>query len=98
MPQATKEDLLWARSGKKKIIGVSWSGSPSRDRIPRTKRRGMELLEVWKDWKLRQGWTVLGTKTGGCYRAYPPGVEPGLMSRAEFIVLRAFDPETMQSL
>lgn len=93
MPQSTKEDLLWKLSGRAKFSGLTWTGpDKARDRLV-TLTRGAELMEVWRRWKIRQGWTVTGSRAMRAMSAYPPGVEPGLLKDAEHIVLRTFDPK-----
>lgn len=89
MPQSTPEDLLWARSGTRPIHAVRWTDS--RARIVRTKKRGHELLMVWKKWKERQGWQVRGNTAGGYVAESPEGVQ-------EAAALRSYCPETLAEL
>jgi hypothetical protein len=72
MPQSTLEDLAWARSSGKPIHAVRWSLNQAR--IVRTKKRGHELLRVWKLWKERQGWTVRGAIGAGYVAESPEGL------------------------
>lgn len=94
MPQATSEDLLWARTGKKPIVGVTWTNpepgaTQARDRIVKSIARGERLMKLWKEWKERHGWTVTGSLSYG-YRATLDGGKP------EVITVRRYDPETME--
>ena len=89
MPQATNEDLAWARSGTKPIHAVRWSTNKAR--IVQTKKRGHELLRIWKSWKERQGWRVRGN-TGDGYVAESPA---GLLEAA---ALRTYDPVTLEQI
>lgn len=41
----------------------------------KTKKRGTELMNVWKRWYERCGWTVVRSRAGG-YLAFPPGQGP----------------------
>ena len=89
MPRTREEDLIWARSGTRPIHAVRWTLNQAR--IVRTKKRGNELLMVWKRWKERQGWTVRGSSGNG-YIAYGPSGE------REAAALRSYSPETLQQL
>lgn len=89
MPQSTKDDLLWARSGTRPIHAVRWTDS--RARIVRTKKRGHELLMVWKKWKERQGWKVRGSAGSGYVAESPAGV-------LEAAALRSYNPATLEQL
>ncbi len=71
MRRRTAEDLAWARTGKKPIHAVRWTDSQAR--IVPTKKRGHELLMVWKKWKQRQGWIVMGNASGGFIATSPAG-------------------------
>lgn len=89
MPHTTEEDLIWARSGTKPIHAVRWSTNQAR--IVKTKKRGHELLLVWKKWKLRQGWQVLGSSAGGYVATSPSGMQ-------EACALRSYRPDTLEQL
>lgn len=89
LPRSTEEDLIWARSGTRPIHAVRWTLNQAR--IVKTKKRGHELLMVWKKWKERQGWTVRGSSGNG-YIAYGPNGEK------QACALRSYDPETLARL
>ena len=89
MPRSTEEDLAWARSGTKPIHAVRWTLNQAR--IVKTKKRGHELLLVWKKWKLRQGWQVLGSTAGGYVAMSPRGEQ-------EACALRSYRPDTLEQL
>lgn len=88
MPRTTEIELAWAQTGTKPIHAVRWTLNQAR--IVSTKKRGHELLMVWKKWKLRQGWEVRGSSAGG-YVASRDGVQ-------EACALRSYDPETLAQL
>ena len=86
MPKTTQEDLAWARSGTKPIHAVRWTLNQAR--IVKTKKRGHELLMVWKKWHERHGWKVMGS-TGNGYVATSPDGEQHAAA------LRSYDPVTL---
>ena len=86
MPRSTAEDLIWARSGTRPIHAVRWTLNQAR--IVRTKKRGHELLMVWKKWKERQGWNVRGSNGNGYIATSPTGTK-------EAAALRTYDPVTL---
>ena len=47
---------------RKKLYAVAWTWR--KHRIVKTKKRGNEVLKVWKRWYERQGWTVRSHPTG----------------------------------
>ena len=89
MPRSTAEDLAWARSGTKPIYGVRWSFDQAR--IVKTKKRAHELLMVWKKWKIRQGWQIIGNAQNGFIAIAPDGTKHAC-------ALRTYDPQTLESL
>lgn len=89
MSQSTAEDLAWARSGTKPIHAVRWTLNQAR--IVKTKKRGHELLMVWKRWKERQGWEVRGSAQGGYVATAPDGTQHAC-------ALRSYDPASLSVL
>lgn len=85
MSKTTDMDLMWATSGKKPMTFTIWSGGY---RLVGKKQEGLKLVQTWKRWHERQGWTVLGTQDA--YRAYPPGAVVGVMSQASHCYVETF--------
>lgn len=89
LPKTTEEDLLWARSGTRPIHAVRWTLDNAR--IVRTKKRGHELIMVWKKWKERQGWQVRGSAGSGYVAVSPSGEQHAC-------ALRSYDPVTLSEV
>ena len=87
--RSTQEDLIWARSGTKPIHAVRWTLNQAR--IVRTKKRGHELLMVWKKWKERQGWEVRGSAGNGYVATAPSGEQHAC-------ALRSYLPDTLSEI
>lgn len=83
--RTTDIDLQWARSGKKNIYAVRWSTDQAR--IVKTKKRAHELIGIWKKWKVRQGWVVLGNVSTGFIAARD--------GERQACALRIYDPSSL---
>lgn len=83
---------------RKRLYAVAWSWRKSR--IVRTKKRGKEVLRVWKLWHERQGWKVRAN--GGGYMAYSPDYKLGRDVFAYPLVrscsLHEYDPDSKERL
>lgn len=88
MPQATPDDLFFARTGTKPILTFRWTDS--RARIIPFKYKADEYAKVWKRWKERQGWRVRGASPNHIAES-PDGV-------FEACALRIYDPGTLQEV
>ena len=89
LARTTEDDLLWARSGTKPIHAVRWTLNQAR--IVKTKKRGHELVMVWKKWKERQGWQVRGSAGSGYVATSPSGEQHAC-------ALRSYEPNSLEQI